>query len=103
MIGADKFYNDLSDEQQNLHTHQRYARGYSDIDMWNFDQFLKDIIVAGLTYHIEDCKGFPWTMERDEWKDILKEIRREFHKGFEELPSRRAWKLLRRHLPSMWD
>lgn len=106
MIGADKFAEHLTDKQQRLHATQRYQQGISEIDMWNFDTFLADVIVAGCDRMIAEGNTSPWHLAEGDWHKILKKIR----KGFsyrDDLgvpkPSKKAWKLLRDNYKYMWD
>lgn len=107
MIGADNFVNDLEPHRQSLHATQRYQQGFSDIDMWNFDYFLADVIVAGCNWMIAEGKGTPVVLDSGEdWNAILKEIRDGFsHRDdtSELNPPKRAWKLLRKYFKYMWD
>lgn len=105
-IGADSFINELDDEQQAKHATQRYVQGFSDFDMWNFDSFLASVIVAGCEWHIAKAKTVPAHVDREEWVDILTEIRDGFTRLGGELapsPPKRAWKLLRKHFVHLWD
>jgi hypothetical protein len=106
MVGADSFVGNLDPGQQSQHATQRYMRGYSDIDMWNFDSFLADVIVAGCDWHIANAKTTPWHLEPGEWVEILQEIRAGFVRRGENLapdPPKRAWKLLRKNFMHFWD
>lgn len=106
MIGADSFIDGLKPEQQSLHVEQRYARGVSDIDMWNFDVFLADVIVAGCDWYIENARSTPWNIEKGEWDAALREIRDGFASRTSSDapdPPKRAWKLLRKHFKYFWD
>lgn len=106
MIGADRFVNSLPEASQIKHATQRYRDGISDIDMWNFDSFLADSIVAGCQWHLDNAQTGPWHIDPDEWRVILVEIRDGFAKrdGFGvPKPSKRAWKLLRKNFRYFWD
>lgn len=100
MIGADRWISQASDEAQSKHAEQRYSRGYSDQDMWNFDTFLMDVIVAGCTWQLKNRSGYPEGKTDTEWAAILEEIRVGFKMS---KPSKRAWKLLRDNFAYMWD
>lgn len=105
-IGADSFIAELDDEQQTKHVTERYVRGFSDLDMWNFDSFLASVVVAGCEWHIRNAKTTPAHLDREEWVDILTEIRDGFTCRGEEFapdPPKRAWKLLRKHFMLLWD
>lgn len=75
MIGADRFIHNLTDDKQKQHAYQRYAIGISDIDMWNFDTFLADVMVKACDWFIECGSTSPWHLETDQWHDILRSIR----------------------------
>ena len=108
MIGADRFLHNLDDARQKLHVTQRYERGISDIDMWNFDSFLADAIVAACDYYLSDkaATGGPWNKEPEEWKNILTTIRDGFSRRDDAgicQPPRWAWDLLRDNFHGFWD
>lgn len=106
MIGADKFIDELEPHRQSLHATQRYQRGFSDIDMWNFDMFLSDVIVAGCDWMISQGKGTPTILDDGEdWNEILAEIRDGFSGRDIGAPNtpKSAWKLLRKYFNYMWD
>lgn len=89
---------------QTRHATQRYLRGLSDIDMWNFDRFLADVIVAGCDWYIENGKTSPWHLPEDQWKTILWEIRDGFASGsVEPNPPLSAWEALRDNFKYFWD
>jgi hypothetical protein len=109
MIGADRFVHKLMDARQAQHATQRYTRGYSDIDMWNFDVFLADLIVAGCTWFLSNAPHTqgPASMDRSQWLDELMVIRtafasRDVFGGMVE-PTDEAWALLKRHFGNFWD
>lgn len=106
MIGADRFVENLSPDMASKHATQRYTGGISEIDMWNFDRFLADVIVAGCNWHMVNGQTSPWHLEQKEWHAILTEIRdgflREDSNGVAD-PPKRAWKLLRKHYRNFWD
>lgn len=106
IIGADRFINDLEPHRQSLHATQRYERGYSDIDMWNFDGFLADVIAAGCQWMIDEGMTVPCILDDGEdWYVILAEIRDGFscREDNAPVPPKRAWKLLRKYFNYMWD
>ncbi len=108
MLGADRFINskDLTEGQKKQHATQRYANGISTIDMWNFDIFLADVIVAGCDRMIAEGCTSPWKLPDGEWHAILKEIRDGFDSRNENgapNPKKRHWKLLRDNFQYMWD
>lgn len=111
MIGADRFVADLEPHRQSMHATQRYTQGFSDIDMWNFDTFLSDVIVAGCNWMIEretssDFFTVPVTLDRGEdWVAILTEIRDGFADRSEDFadPPDSAWALLQKYFRCMWD
>ena len=111
MIGADRFVNELEPHRQSMHATQRYAQGYSDIDMWNFDGYLADVIVAGCNWMIareksSDFFTVPPTLDKGEdWLAILTEIRDGFDSRSEDFPDPpdSAWLLLQKYFRYMWD
>lgn len=106
MIGADRYISNKSDEVAKLHATQRYQRGFSEIDMWNFDVFLADVIIVGCQYHIDRPNSVPGHMDQDEWQKTLIKIRNSFARrdwcGAPN-PSKKAWKLLRKNFQYLWD
>lgn len=105
-LGADRFVADLDPATVSKHVGQRYAYGISEIDMWNFDKFFADVIVAGCEWHLKFAQTTPWHLERDAWQEVLEQIR----DGFSRVdsfgapnPPKRAWKLLRKHYRNFWD
>lgn len=105
-IGADRFVNDLAAHDQARHATQRYRRGYSDMDMWNFDTFLADIIVAGCNWMIHEAMTIPTVIDDgEEWHAILAEIRDGFSSREDNAPTPpdAAWELLRKYFNYMWD
>jgi hypothetical protein len=106
VIGADKFIKDLTEGQQKTHANQRYSQGLSDIDMWNFDVFLADVIVAGCDWMLENSQTSPWKPGEGDWNAILREIREGFASRDDNdapNPKKRHWKLLRENFKYMWD
>lgn len=106
MLGADRFIDHISSKEQALHATQRYQRGYSDIDMWNSDLFIANAVVACCDWHIAQSSTSPWHMEKNEWNQILQEIRDGFSRTSTSgapKPTKRAWKLLRKHFRYFWN
>lgn len=107
MIGADRFVDNLSPDSQKTHATQRYQRGYSEIDMWNGDTLIADVIVAVCDWHIAYGNTSPWHLEKSKWNDILQEIRDGFSARAEDggvaYPPKSAWKLLSKHFCQLWD
>ena len=106
VIGADRFVDHLDPEQAKKHATQRYQRGYSDIDMWNFDTFLADVIVVGCQSHIHGSIACPSHMTREEWRQTLIDIRNGFLRRDSNgapNPPKAAWKLLRKNFKYLWD
>lgn len=106
MLGADRFIDHLTAAQQTAHVTQRYRRGISDIDMWNFDTFLADVIVAGCDWMIANGNTSPWKLADEEWHDILAEIREGFSRRGDDgapKPPKKAWRLLRDNYRFFWD
>jgi hypothetical protein len=106
MIGADRFVNSMTEWQQKRHATQRYESGISEIDMWNFDVFLADVIVAGCERMIAKSSTIPGHLSESEWHAILTEIRDGFtlsRKTGEPKPKKKHWKLLRGNFHYLWD
>lgn len=106
MIGADRFVDALPPAAAAKHATQRYARGISDIDMWNFDVFLADAIVYACDWHMRQGNTSPWHVEKGEWENILNVIRDGFAARDEwgnTNPPKRAWNLLRKNFRYFWD
>lgn len=105
-LGADKFIHKLDGPLASQHATQRYQRGFSDIDMWNFDIFIADTIAAGCQWYIDNSHLCPWGVEISEWKSILEEIRDGFaSRDANDEPNvpKKAWKLLRNNFTHLWD
>lgn len=105
-IGADNFITNTSDELASKHATQRYQRGFSDVDMWNLDCFIADVIAAGCQWYIDNGKTCPWEHDVAGWKAILAEIRDGFSyrdPNGEPNPPKSAWKLLRNNFHHLWD
>lgn len=106
MIGGDRFAGKLSHTWAALHATQRYRQGFSDVDMWNFDCFLADVIAAGCQWQIDHGLSAPTGMSREKWVKVLGEIRDGFtaeHGDLFPVPPKRAWKLLRKNFQYLWD
>lgn len=106
MIGADRFIGNKDETLVKKHVAQRYERGFSDLDMWNFDVFLADVIIVGCQYQIDRALTVPGHLEYEEWKDILITIRDSFASRDDvgaPHPSKKAWKLLRKNFQYLWD
>lgn len=54
--------------------YQRGVRGYSDRDVWNFNDYLAKIISEGCSKMSKQCYGYPSGMSTEKWKSILTEI-----------------------------
>lgn len=107
MIGADRFVHRLCPDHQAQHATQRYQRGWSEMDMWNFDSMLADLVVAACTWQLDCAKtGGPWDVTEDQWKQILLEIREGFSvvdPAGSPRPTMSAWILLMDNFSHMWD
>jgi hypothetical protein len=110
LIGADKFVHGLEPHQQAIHATQRYQRGFSDLDMWNFDGYLADVIVAGCNWMLERESSGDFTVpamldDGKDWVEILTEIRDGFDTKSEDFPDPpdSAWALLQKYFRYMWD
>jgi hypothetical protein len=97
-----------------VHKWQRLTRGYSDMDMWNADGFLADLISATAYWHFAHSHGFGglyverygWEQGRQRWLEDLLEIYEGFRRGDDDAdrhPPDMAWDLLREMFPSLWD
>lgn len=61
---------------------QRIDRGYSDMDLWNFDTYLQNVISGGLKDMSENISGYPesygsyenWTKALSDIADLVKRI-----------------------------
>lgn len=105
-IGADKFIDKLNERTQKLHAEQRYTRGFSDIDMWNLDGFIADVIVAGCDWMLANGANYPSKRKPDEWLLILQSIRDGFASRNEfdvPDPPKATWRLLRKNFKNLWD
>lgn len=106
MIGADKFINDAKPDIQARHATQRYLNGVSDVDMWNLDCLIADVIVAGCNWYLENGQTAPWHLPKDEWDEILVTIRDGFavrnECGAPE-PPEPAWECLKHNFRFFWD
>ena len=105
MIGADSYIRELTPDRQTLHATQRYSQGWSDIDMWNGDLFIADVIVAVCRWKRSDkAKSFPTGMTLDEWHTVLKTIEDGFSWNWDEVtPSPEVWALLQTYFRNLWD
>lgn len=106
VIGADRFIDSVPESTAKLHATQRYRDGISEVDMWNLDCFISDVIVAGCQWHLDNGQGGPWHLDPDEWRLILVDIRDGFAKRDEfgaPMPSKSVWKLLRKNFRFFWD
>jgi len=56
----------------------RGKNGINDRDVWDFDAYLCDVIVKGLTILKKDQHGHPCDLTEKEWKKILNKIIRGF-------------------------
>lgn len=107
MIGADRFIGYLDADRQTLHATQRYQRGYSDIDLWNLDTFIADIIVAGCDWYLagKSVTTGPSTMSIAQWHNCLKTVRDGFARDIRGgvSPPAEAWATLRQIFGMLWD
>ena len=107
MIGADKFVDTLHVDTQKVHATQRYQRGISDIDMWNLDSLIADVVVFGCDWMMANAHSTPWHLEQGQWHAILAQIRDGFSCRDDDSggvnPPDEAWQLLKDNFKYMWD
>jgi len=92
---------------------QRGIRGYADRDLWDFCDYLSDIISKGILDLKEMSHGCPGDMTIRQWKVILSKISKTFKlyevgnvrpltdkecQQFEE-----GWKLFKEYFEALWD
>jgi len=53
---------------------QRAKRGYSDVDMWNLDEYIAKIVKECCFILAEECHGHPNHLTEKKWKQILLDI-----------------------------
>lgn len=53
---------------------QRVTRGYSDLDSWNLNSFLSEVIASVTKDMRENGHGYPYSLTVDEWNQILTKI-----------------------------
>lgn len=52
----------------------RGKKGYADIDMWNFDEYIARLIKENCFILAEEHHGYPNSLTDDKWKQILLDI-----------------------------
>ena len=111
---------------------QRGRRGFSDRDTWDFDYYLSDVIVGGITQLENNFSGVPNDLSEEEWRKILSQIkltfqvskyisegdwiyttskdRKKYEKyGFHVMSNeeceeyRKGWRLLNKYYFNLWD
>jgi len=92
---------------------QRGKRGYSDQDVWNFSDYLSDVISQGVRQLIKEQHGYPNNLTDKQWKSILRKIAKTFE--LYEIGRRRqltnkeceiferGWELFKEYFESLWD
>ena len=100
--------------------YQRGRRGYSDSDVWDFDNYLAKIISGGCKHLSEKANGFPMNVNSiEEWKDILDKINigfieyikiQDYEEEYKNMPPEEYNKkmdelflLLRKYFSNLWD
>lgn len=53
---------------------QRIFRGYADIDVWNFDFRLMELVARHVRVLRKIQNGYPTTVDEDRWNSILDDI-----------------------------
>lgn len=53
---------------------QRFKRGYSDVDVWDFEAWFLEIIPKMLTQLKEELHGYPVDMEFEDWEKYLEKM-----------------------------
>lgn len=53
---------------------QRVFRGYADIDVWDFDHRLMELVARHVKVLRKTCHGYPSTVKEQEWDQILDDI-----------------------------
>lgn len=53
---------------------QRFKRGYSDVDVWEFESWFLEIIPKMLTQLKEELHGHPVDMEFEDWEKYLEKM-----------------------------
>jgi hypothetical protein len=53
---------------------QRGCRGYSDNDVWNFNFYLTNVLIGGITQLKTKSHGFPAQLTAEKWDEILGQI-----------------------------
>lgn len=80
--GAKLFYRikyGVKDFFRNIkHTYQRAIRGYSDYDIWDWDEWMQHLLADSIETLAKNCHGHPYDMDEKEWEAYLMEISRHF-------------------------
>jgi len=92
---------------------QRGLRGYSDYDVWDFDDYLSKVIRDGLTNLKNNSNGHPGELKSmEEWQGILDEIIWIFKVDKEQILKlspeekkryNKGWKLFQKYFYNLWD
>lgn len=57
---------------------QRINRGFSDLDWWNLNDFVAEVVAEGCKKLRENGNGYPIDLDVETWHDILKKIEKGF-------------------------
>lgn len=61
------------------YSYQRITRGYSDYDLWDFNEFIIEIIINGIPDFISiNIHSLPVNLTEDQWKDKLDTLQESF-------------------------
>lgn len=100
--------------------YQRGRRGYSDCDVWGFDDYLAEVISNGCKQLAKQKHGYPVSLSsQEEWNEIIIKIADGFEEyrkimghedGYEKIPQEEFDKkldelflLLRKYFVNLWD
>lgn len=78
---SNKFY---SQKNKKKWMRQRVTRGFADVDIWNMDMYLLDLLPAMLKQHADNTHGWPQSEqfpEFEDWTNYLHNITNKFIKA----------------------
>ena len=76
-LKKEKLASGKKDDRRKRWIKQRTKRGYSDLDVWSFDNFLAQVIAGGVR-QIGRFGGYPMGVEEQRWRDTLDFIADQF-------------------------